>query len=141
MRTFQIEITIAAPIDKVWSAFTDMKNYATWNTIVPKGEGELVLNNYLKLTWVRPNQTMILTPKIEGIIAMERFSFSTRVLHPIFAKLLHHFEFRQIDEAQTLFTQRWECSGVLIPVLWNRLLKGFLEFESFNFDLKEYVEE
>ena len=141
MKEFEIEIEINATPKKAWDVFVDLDNYGKWNPVIPSGKGKLEVNNTLELIWERATKTVVFRPKIVAIEPHQRFTFSTTILHTQLAHLMHHFEFEAIDnDAGTRLVQRWECTGLMIPLLWGVLLPGFKEFENMSIGLKDYVE-
>ena len=141
MREFEVSIDISAPIDHVWDALTDIDKYGSWNPIVSKVEGVLEVGKQLHHTLIKPNGRLVsFSPVIESVNTGRGFTLSKSLIHPKLIHLVHHFELVDKSRTSTMFSQRWQCTGFIVPLLWGKLMQRFKHFEKFNSAIKKRIE-
>ena len=141
MKSIVTEITINAPVDKVWSQLTDFENYPNWNPFIHiKGEAKkgAKLDNTIYLEGQKPQSFQ---PRI--IEFSEGKSF--RWLGVLFIKGLfdgeHYFQLEAINEQQTKFIHGENFRGVLSSALMKMIGEQTrVGFEKMNVALKQQVE-
>lgn len=138
MRVFEIYIDVKSPQERVWNTLVDFENYGVWNTLIPFVEGTLEKNATLFMRV--KNQESATEIKVDGVDEGKRFILSRNLIHHKLVHLVHYFELTKIDEKTTRFTQRWECTGLLIPVMWKRITTKMGAFRLFNSELKNHLE-
>lgn len=141
MREYKLDIDINASAQKVWDALLDFDNYAKWNPVVPSITGVFEVGESIEHTLVKVNGEKVLyTPKVLQVEAPFKSTLAKSLLHPRFAYLVHHFELQALTDNLTRFRQRWECSGLAIPLPWNSFITRFKHFEKASAGLKAYLE-
>ena len=63
------------------------------------------------------------------------------VLQRALVDMEHHFILQPRPSDSTQLIQHWICSGLLVPLLWSRLVGGMRPFAQFGEDLKRRVEQ
>jgi len=140
MKVFEIEKVINSNRSEVWDTLTKFPNYENWNSIVPFGSGDLVVGGKLDMKLkMKGKKIKKFMPKIESVIQEHEFILSQTAIHKKIAYIKHYFILQKFNETNTKFVQRWECSGILIPILWQVLVQSFKEFEAFNTDLSNQL--
>ena len=141
MREFSIGIEIAAPASSVWEVLVDFQSYSDWNPMLSVCHGTLHEGSDLLFELAgEQDARRSVHARIDRIEKERALVLSRSVFHPLFAHLVHSFELVTPSESRTRFTQRWQCSGVLVPVLWTRFTAGMAKFEAFSSALKHRVE-
>ena len=142
MKNLKTEITIKAPVSKVWQVLMDYESYPEWNPFIKEVKGNTQPGGKLEATIQPPNKNpMQFTPVVLKNEANKEF----RWLGHLFVKGLfdgeHYFQLEYLSENQTKLTQGENFTGVLAGLLLNMIgdntLKGF---ELMNQALKERVE-
>jgi hypothetical protein len=135
---YEIHIDIVASPNQVWNAIADFDNYGAWNPIIPFAKGELIANGYLSMRLRNAsNNTNV---KVLTVNDGKCFILSRFIIHEKLINMVHHFQLSEVDEFKTRFTQRWECTGLLVPLMWKRISSKLKAFELANLELKKHIE-
>ena len=78
--------------------------------------------------------------RVDEIVPGRRFVLSRDLFHRKLVHLTHSFAIHELEPRATRFTQRWEATGLLVPLMWNKLASVMAKFEAFGADLKVHVE-
>jgi len=148
MRELRTEIDIHAPAERVWQILTDFAAYPAWNPFVRSIEGKADEGERLKVVIEPPESSpSVFRPKI--------IKFHSPDIHPPYqlrwlGKLPisglfdgeHYFIIMPTSASTCHLTHGEEFRGLLIPLMWERLLhtkvrRGFGEM---NLALKDRAE-
>lgn len=143
MRSIITEIEINAPSSRVWSILTDFDNYPSWNPFIKSFEGKPVVGNRFKVK-IQPPGSKAMTFKPICLKMEENREF--RWLGHLFFKGVfdgeHIFELNETDDQKTIFVQKENFKGILVPLLWKQLDTNTRRgFELMNEALKKKAEE
>ncbi len=142
MRTFEISTTIHRPPAPIWDTLVDFDHYHVWNSVVPFGRGCAIPGTRLHLTLkqpsgdVRPFHPVVIAARPNAYLIL-----AATVLQRTLVHMEHHFILQPLPSNSTQLIQRWICSGLLVPILWTRLVRGMRPFAQFGEDLKRRVEQ
>ncbi len=136
------EITINAPIDKVWNAFRDFENQEKWNHFLHIHHHNLTLNQPMNVDFLSDGKVkMSMKPRLLKDEPSKSFEWLGHLGIKGLFDGHHQFHFESIDESTTLFTQKENFSGILIRLLKKSVLDPTaLDFAKMNEALKAYVE-
>ena len=144
MKELRTEITIDAPRDEVWNAFSDLKEYPKWSSFIEKIEGSMKVGDKMDIHLNTPKgQSMDIKPEVLENSPNEEFRWLGHLGGVNFLfNGEHYFKLVPVDESRTRFIQGERFTGLLVPFLWKNLdtdtRAGFREF---NEALKKRVEE
>lgn len=136
------EIEINAPKEAVWKIFADFKNYPNWNPFIQKIDGEIIEGKKFKVFLQNPGgKGMEFKPRCISMVENTEFRWLGHLLFPGLFDGQHIFELKKLDDNKTLFIQREQFKGLLVPLFRNMLetqtKKGF---ELMNEALKSKAE-
>ncbi len=136
----QIEIN-AAP-EKIWTILTDFANYKNWNPFVKELTGNVKVGETIQVMLQPPgSNAMKFTPVVVSFEKNQGFSWKGKLFIGGLFDGEHIFELKPINEHKTLFVQRENFSGILIPFLGKMIDTTTRQgFEAMNTKLKELVE-
>lgn len=142
MRTFELVTLIDGTPAQIWAMLVDFEHYDRWNHIVPSGRGHAVPGTALSLiVQPSPGHMHHFQPHVVAVHPPTRLILAATVLHRKLVSMEHHFILHPLQPETTQLTQRWICSGLLVPLVWNRLVAGMRPFAHFGTDLKQHVEQ
>ena len=136
------EISIDAPPERIWSILTDFDKFPEWNPFIRAASGQIEKDQRLRVT-LHPSGGRIINMR-PSVVAVEPNSQLRWIGHlgvPGLFDGQHIFELKPSGGAKTIFVQREEFGGVLLPLLTgmlrNETARGFTEM---NQALKERAE-
>ena len=140
MKELRTEIEIDASPERVWGVLTDFGSYAEWNPFIPRISGELAVGSRLEVR-IEPPEARGLTfkPSVRKVEPNRELAWLGRLVLPGIFDGEHHLELEPRDGG-TLFVQREEFTGILVPLLGRGLEKTKRGFEQMNAALKQRVE-
>jgi len=142
MKSLYTEIEINAPISIVWKIFTDFQLYPDWNPFIRSFDGIPEAGRQFGVT-IQPTgkRPMTFKPVCLALIPEEEFRWLGRLgINGLFDGE-HIFELKKVDKTRTLFIQRENFRGVLVPLFWGFLDKSTRSgFEEMNQQLKMRAE-
>jgi hypothetical protein len=133
MREIKTSIWIDVPASQVWKVFTDFGTYPEWNPFILSLTGVPEKGNPLRVTLKAVgSSSMNFKPLCLTFGPEKEFRWKGRLGFRGLFEGEHIFELSE-TEGQTLFTQREEFRGILVPLLWKRLNTGTRAgFEAMN---------
>lgn len=136
------DIVINATPEKVWSIFTDFKNYPVWNPFIKSIDGDVKVGNTITARIQAPeSKEMIFKPEVLTYIDNSELSWLGHLLFPGLFDGKHQFRLKFNDDGTTTFTQSEKFSGILVPLFKKQLtINTKLGFENMNTRLKELAE-
>lgn len=136
-------IDIDSPAALVWDILTDLKNYSTWNSFIPKAQGDLRPGGSLKIT-IRPpgREAQDYRVRILEVETERRLRWLGHFHVPGLIDGDHWFELRVVGPNTTHLVQRECFRGIVVPLTWKRFLDTHLRagFETLNRELKAAAE-
>lgn len=114
--TMTSSVQIHAPPARVWSIVADVDHYGDWNPFFVKGHGELAVGASLDLEMAPVDASkQAFSPTVLAVTPERELVWRGRVLVPGVFDGTHHFVLTPTASGGTLFTQREDFSGVLVP--------------------------
>jgi hypothetical protein len=136
------QIIINASPEKVWAVLVDFENYPNWNTFIRSISGEVKVGNIIKAHIQPPEgKGMTFKPKVLVYNTNEELRWIGHLLFPGLFDGEHVFELMDNGNGTTIFIQRENFRGILVP-----FFKTMLEvntkngFDLMNKELKKRVE-
>jgi hypothetical protein len=123
MHNVETEITINAPIERVWSLLTDFPAYPRWNPFVRSIEGRPEAGTKLKV-FVQPvgSRGMRFTPTVLVVERQRELRWKGKVFMSGLFDGEHYFKLEPQPDGSVLFQQGETFTGLLVP-----LFKGSLD--------------
>lgn len=142
MKSLYTEIEMNAPVHVVWTILTDFQSYPEWNPFIRSFDSTPEAGRRFRVTIQPPGRKpMTFNPVCLAFIPNEEFRW---LGHLFFSGIFdgeHIFELKKLDKNRTLFIQRENFRGILVPLLWRTLRTSTLEgFEQMNLQLKQKAE-
>lgn len=138
--TFRMECSVAIDIQaqatKIWALLTNAGDFPRWNTTVTSIEGEIALNQKLKLRVPISERTF--TPKVTELEAPRRMVWSDGAA-PMF-KGVRTFSLSENPDGSTHFSMVEVFSGLMLPMIKGSLPDFGPPFEQYASDLKREAE-
>jgi hypothetical protein len=140
MREFELTTEIDAPQSYAWQTLVALETWPQWNHLVPSGRGDVRVGAVLDLRMRRPDggyrphrpTVLALRPPDEVVLAA---SFGhRRALH-----MVHSLAIEPRGAERCRLRQRWEVTGLLVPVLWPQLVSTMARFAELGDDLAARV--
>jgi hypothetical protein len=140
MKELRTEIEINAPPERVWGVLMDFGAYAEWNPFIRRISGEPTVGSRLEVR-IEPPEGRGLTfkPAVRKVQANRELAWLGHLLLPGIFDGEHHLELAPRDGG-TLFVQREEFKGILVPLFGRGLEKTKRGFEQMNAALKRRAE-
>ncbi|MHC8948139.1 SRPBCC family protein [Sphingobacterium hungaricum] len=142
-KSIENEISIEAPIEKVWAIFSDFHSYPEWSPTLKHFSGYPQVGKSVKIKLEQPDGPgMAMKPKILKLDEFQELRWKGELIFPGLFDGEHYFKFEAIDEKTTKFIQGENFSGLLVP-LFKKMIDGATTngFILFNQALKKRVEE
>jgi len=143
-RTIATEITISAPVERVWTTLTDLDSYPEWNPFIVRAKGSPEVGERLELAMVpgavEGGRPTTMRPRVLASSGRQLRWLGHLGIPGIFDGE-HVFELQDLGDDTTRLVQREHFRGLLVP-----FTRSFLEgktragFEAMNRSLKERVE-
>jgi hypothetical protein len=141
MKTHEFSIEIHAGPGRLWEILTDLAKYPEWNSVIPAAKGTLTpgsrLDLRLKLSEGNPTP---FAPEVVKVIPEKELLLTKSLAHKRLLYAKHYFLIAELDANTVRFSQRWEFSGLLLPLLWGKLEAGLGAFARLNKDIKREAE-
>ena len=142
MTEIKTEITINAPIDKVWAVLTDFDSYKKWNPFIQDIQGKAQLNERLIVTINPPGKKkMVFKPKIISMSEKIEFSWLGNLLIPGIFDGQHIFLLNKLSYNRVQLIHSECFSGILKKPIF-KLIKESTQsgFKQMNQALKKRCE-
>ena len=142
MKQLQTQIEINASPEKVWRILSDFENYKNWNPFVKHLTGKVEPGSNIEVLLQPPGgSAMKFKPKVLTFEKNKRFSWKGKLFIPGLFDGEHIYELNELAANKTLFVQRENFSGILVPFL-NKMIDNQTRrgFELMNTKLKEVAE-
>ena len=139
-RTIATEITVSAPVERVWATLTDLDSYPRWNPFIVRAEGGERLELAMVAGAVEGGRPTTFRPRVLAASGRQLRWLGHLGIPGVFDGE-HVFELEDLGDGTTRLVQREHFRGMLVP-----FMRSFLEgktragFEAMNRSLKERVE-
>lgn len=142
MRTIHTDISIKAPIEKIWSVLMDFSSYPNWNPFILKIEGEARVGSRLTVTIAPPGKkTITFHPQIQSL-SNYKFAWVGKLLFTGLFDGKHQFILEPEANGHVKFIQSEDFFGLLHIPIFNLIHASTQAgFEKMNLALKQYCEE
>lgn len=142
MSLISTEITIDAPLEKVWNVLIDFNSYKKWNPYIQNIQGIAQVHQKLILTIVPPGKKrMLFKPIITFINEKSELQWVGKLVVQKIYDCQHSFKLKKISNDKTIFINSEKFTGVLEKLIFKFLEKSTREgFERMNHALKEICE-
>jgi hypothetical protein len=131
-----VAVNIRANADRLWRLLTDAEGFPRWNSTVTRIEGQIREGEKLRLHV--PNTARTFTPKVSGVVANQRMTWSDGFA-PMF-KGVRTFELNPRDDGTTDFSMEERFSGLMLPLAKKAMPDFGPIFERYASDLKKEAE-
>lgn len=137
------EVLIKATPQKIWKLFSHFENYPNWNPFITSLTGEVLAGKRIEVKIEPPeSRGMTFKPKVLSRIENQELSWLGRLFVPGLFDGKHIFELRDQGNSTTLFIQREQFKGLLVPLLKKQLENNTRRgFEAMNNILKTLAEQ
>jgi len=136
------KIVINASISACWKVFTNFSDYPRWNPFIKAIKGKIGIGNHIQVILHQPDMNpMKMTPKVLAYEDEKELKWIGHLLIPGLFDGEHSFRFEKAKDGTTIFTQKENFKGILVP-LFKKMLetKTRKGFESMNERFKYIVE-
>jgi hypothetical protein len=133
------EITINAPVNKVWNTLIDFNKYPEWNPFIRKASGTIKKGEIIEVTFhTKGSDPITFTPKIILLKENDILQWEGRLLMPGIFTGKHTFQLLSIDNNKTQFIQKENFNGILVSFFnFDSTIEGF---KLMNGALKKRIE-
>ncbi|MFW6376997.1 MAG: SRPBCC family protein [archaeon] len=138
MKEIRVETEIDAPPEAVWETLTDFAAYEEWNPVFTSADGDLQEGGTVDAgidATRRPHLSMTMT--ITDVVRPRRLRWVGTFGGRFLFRGVHAFDLQALDDDGTLFVNREEFSGILVPILTRGLRR---DYEAMNRALADRVE-
>lgn len=141
-KELRCEIGIDSPPERVWEILIDFERFPEWNPFIRQASGRIEANERLTVT-MHPSggRRTTFRPSILKVEPNKELRWLGHLGFPGVFDGQHIFELQPSEDRKTLFIQREEFCGILLPFLTGMLRKetarGFVEM---NLALKKRAE-
>jgi hypothetical protein len=140
MRSYELSTPMSAPPADVWTTLVDLAHWGEWNKLVPVASGDIRTGEILAFKIRRLDGTYRdHRPTVDAIEPGRVIVLSATFGHRFAVKLVHSFTIDQVQEGSCRLHQRWDASGVLVPILWSDLTQTMRRFSQLGEDLAARV--
>jgi len=140
MRDYELSTPILASAAVVWTALVELEHWGEWNKLVPVASGEVRTGEVLAFKIRRVDGTFRdHRPTVDAIEPGRVIVLSAAFGHRHAVKLVHTFTIDQLGDGHCRLHQRWDASGVLVPLLWRSLTQTMARFSELGEDLAAWV--
>lgn len=137
------EITLDAPVERVWKMIIDFEHYSQWNTQLSYLGGKVVLNEKLHLKLAVEGATPYeFKPIVSQWKERQVFGWIAITGLPRVFDGEHFFELTDLKNGKTLLINREEYRGILSLVMQQLPMMKLAPkgFQKMNMEFKAYVE-
>ena len=140
-RSIATAVDIEASPATVWGVLMDFAAYPAWNPFIRSIEGRALAGERLSVAIQPPGQSpMRFRPRVQRVDEAHSFSWLGNLFVPGLFDGLHEFSLESVG-AITRLHHRERFSGLLVPLLWNKMQSPTRDgFEAMNRALKARAE-
>lgn len=132
MRSWSLSTPLDAPAERAWALLTELDAWPEWNRLIPVAHGTVALGQVLEFGIRRVDGSLRdHRPTVHLLDRPHHMMLAADFGHRGLLRLEHHLMVQ--DGA---LVQRWDASGVLVPVLWSSLTETFARFEELGVDVQ-----
>lgn len=142
MREINKQISIDAPIDKVWAVLMDYDDYPQWNPFIRHLGSDNKVGKRFRLKLVtRKGKIMRFRPTLIAFEPMQTLRWKGNLLHDVVFTGEHYFSLHANDDGTTTFAQGEIFRGLLLPVMGRTIADLEKGFVAMNQALKQRCEQ
>ena len=135
----QSEIIIDATPEEVWAIVTDLKSYEVWHSFIYGIEGELGLDEKLKVEIEVLNKKVKIRARITVLNKNKNFTWVGKL--PAIGKATHYYKLKALEGGRTKLTQGEFWKGVGAKVYAKKhFMKAYKDKQKMNKKIKKMVE-
>jgi len=117
MKELRTEITLEAPVNRIWELLADLKLYPQWNPLFERATGHMNVGEQLELVVHLPEVApFIVTPKILSVDNQSGFCWKHTVWCAGFFTWKYCVELETLAPDRLKFIQRSRFGGILGPL-------------------------
>ena len=135
------QLTLVQPLpvdaDTAWTVLVDIARWPEWRGLVLSAEGAFEPGApwIVRLRGARGGSPRTLRPVFTSMEPGREIVFETRIGAAWVVRMVHHFELQAAPEGRATLVQRFEITGLAVPLLWGPLERGMRQFEELGSDL------
>ncbi|PSB03931.1 SRPBCC domain-containing protein [Merismopedia glauca] len=136
------EITIDAPLHRVWDNLINFSQYPQWNPFLINAKGEIKVGSQLQITAQPPGfKRMTMNPTIVKVENCQELRWKGKVIAPGILDGEHIFKLEEVAPHRTKLIQQEFYSGLLVLLMAKKLKTNSQKgFELMNQSLKKLSE-
>jgi len=115
-------VTVDAPANRVWQTVADLDGYRGWNPFLTTAGGALAPGSRLTIAAKFGTHTITFHPRLLAVEANRRLVWQETIVGPALFEEEHEFEIETLDQSHTRLIQSARFRGVLVGMVWKRLL-------------------
>lgn len=117
MKDLRTEITLEAPVDRIWELLADCSLYRHWNPLFTQAKGLLNAGSRLELVVTLPRIAPFpVEPKLLAVEPIKGFCWQHTLLSARVLSWKYGNELEAVGQQQAKFIQKSEFGGILGPV-------------------------
>jgi Polyketide cyclase / dehydrase and lipid transport len=138
LRTYQPLDELAAPAAAAWRVLTDLRSWASWNSLIPRAEGELLPGATVTLHIQdakgrpQPFRARVVSIHAGSGLVFEASLGSRWLLH-----MTHGLAVEALAADRCRLRQTWRVTGLATLPLWRSLHRDMQRFSRIAVDLGE----
>lgn len=141
MKKIETQITINAPVEKVWNLLITNHEYNSWNPFIVESSGEVALGKKIKNTMLNGDKTISFTPTITQLKKKQVFEWVGNLFIPGIFDGRHRFELNIVSENKVQLVHSEEFSGFLSGFILSKIeTQTRKNFQLMNESLKRIAE-
>lgn len=135
---YAVAININVAPDKIWAILTNAADFPNWNSTVSKVEGNIELNQRIKV-FAKINPDRAFPVVVSELTANKKMVWSVGMPLGLF-KGIREFVLNLKADGSTDFSMNEDFSGLFVPMIVRSMLDLRPAFEDFAVDLKKAAE-
>jgi len=117
MNEIRTEISIEAPVERIWELLADLNLYPHWNPLFPRATGRMDAGEQLELAVNLPEVgSFVIKPMMVAVEPQSRFCWQHTLLFAGLFTWRYCAELKILAPQSLLFIQRSEFGGILGPL-------------------------
>ena len=117
MREIKTEITLEAPVKRIWELLADCGLYPNWNPVIRQASGKLVVGEYLSLVVALIDSASFeINPKVISMEPDKSFSWQQTVYCAWIFNWNYRVELENVSHEKLKLIQQFTFGGIFGPV-------------------------
>lgn len=137
MRQITLVQPLPSDVHTAWSVFVDIDRWPEWRGMVLSASGafEPGARWTIRLRGDASGAARTMRPTFVSRTPGREIVFETRLVAAWVVRMVHRFELEAAADGTAVLVQRFEVSGLAVPLLWGPLERGMRQFEALGGDL------